>query len=130
MTYHSDIKLFDVFVAEQNGQYNKSKRHYFVCIYNQEKDPNNRLDSDLYGIMITSNKKYETLFEQSYNDYNVEIRLDGKISYALCDKIQRIPNNLLVQKKNFTLTKGEIYNIKKYFNKFINEVKRQTNIKE
>lgn len=128
--YRSSIEPFDVFLAKDNGQYNESGRHYFVCIYSQEKDINNHLSNDLYGLMITSNNKYAKFFDNNFNDYNVEIRLNGKVSYALCDKILRIPNNQKVIKTEHKLTNGEIYNIKKYLIKFMEEIKRQTNIKE
>ena len=128
--YRSSIEPFDVFLAKDNGQYNKSGRHYFICIYSQEKDINNHLSNDLYGLMITSNNKYAKFFDNNFNDYNVEIRLNGKVSYALCDKVLRIPNNKKVIKTEHKLTNGEIYNIKKYLKKFMEEIKRQTNIKE
>lgn len=128
--YRSSIEPFDIFLAKGNGQYNKSGRHYFVCIYSQEKDINNHLSNDLYGLMITSNNKYAKFFDNNFNDYNVEIKFNGKISYALCDKILRIPNNKNVIKTEHKLTNGEIYNIKKYLKKFMDEIKRQTNIKE
>ena len=130
MNCRSDINPFDIFIAEKNGQYNTNQRHYFVCMYNQAEDINNGLNNDLYGLMITSNSKYENFFDNDFNDYNVEVRFNGKISYALCDKIKRIPNDRKVKKTTYKLTKGEIYNIKQYFKKFIDEIKRQTNIKE
>jgi len=130
MNSRSNIKPFDIFLAKYNGQYNKTSRHYFICVYAQDIDINNELSNDLYGLMITSNSKYEHFFETGFNDYNVEIRFNEKISYALCDKILRIPNDKYVSKTEYTLTKGETYTIKQYLNKFIQELKRQTNIKE
>ena len=89
MIYRSSIEPFDIFLAKDNGQYNKSGRHYFICIYSQEKDINNNLANDLYGLMVTSNSKYAQFFDNNFNDYNVEVRFNGKVSYALCDKIGR-----------------------------------------
>ena len=51
------------------------------------------MSNDLYGLMVTSNSKYAQFFDNNFNDYNVEVRFNGKVSYALCDKILRIPNN-------------------------------------
>ena len=130
MIYHSSIEPFDVFLAKDNGQYNKSGQHYFICIYSQERDINNNLANDLYGLMVTSNSKYAQFFDNNFNDYNVEVRFNGKVSYALCDKILRIPNNQKVIKTEHKLTNGEIYNIKQHLKKFMKEIKRQTNIKE
>lgn len=130
MIYHSSIEPFDIFLAKDNGQYNKSGQHYFICIYSQERDINNNLANDLYGLMVTSNSKYAQFFDNNFNDYNVEVRFNGKISYALCDKILRIPNNQKVIKTEHKLTNGEIYNIKQHLKKFMEEIKRQTNIKE
>lgn len=130
MIYRSSIEPFDIFLAKDNGQYNKSGQHYFICIYSQELDINNNLANDLYGLMITSNSKYAQFFDNNFNDYNVEVRFNGKVSYALCDKILRIPNNQKVIKTEHKLTNGEIYNIKQHLKKFMKEIKRQTNIKE
>jgi hypothetical protein len=88
------------------------------------------LSNDLYGLMITSNSKYAQFFDNNFNDYNVEVRFNGKVSYALCDKILRIPNNKKVIKTEHKLTNGEIYSIKQHLKKFMEEIKRQTNIKE
>lgn len=130
MIYRSSIEPFDIFLAKDNGQYNKSGQHYFICIYSQERDINNNLANDLYGLMVTSNSKYAQFFDNNFNDYNVEVRFNGKVSYALCDKILRIPNNQKVIKTEHKLTNGEIYNIKQHLKKFMKEIKRQTNIKE
>ncbi len=126
----SKIELFDVFLAKQDNQKNIKKQHYYVCVYSQLRDENNNLANDVYGLMITSNSKYERFFAKDFNDYNVEIRFNGKIAYVLCDKVLRIQSEDIVSKQTKSLTQGEIYNIKMYFSKFMQEVKRQTNIKE
>jgi len=80
--------------------------------------------------MVTSNNKYEKFFDNNFNDYNVEVRFNEKVSYVLCDKLLRIPNDEKVTKTEHKLTKGEIFNIKQHLKKFMEEIKRQTNIKE
>lgn len=118
MDYPSRIEPFDIFLV--NSKYDK---HYYVCIYTQTLDGNNRLYSDVYGLVITTNPKYEKL---SYNDYNVPIMINDKKAYVNCDKLVRIKLYDNVQKKSYTIPNDTKKEIRYNLDKFITEIKKQT----
>lgn len=124
MSCHSNIYPYDVILANINGQ-----NHYFVCIYTQLIDNANRLTNDIYGLVISTNKKYEHIFENHYNDYNAKIKINGKDAYVCCDKLTRISTRQeRIILKHISLTENEKEDIKKYLKKFLQEVKRQTGV--
>ncbi len=114
------IKTFDIFYAPRNV--GESRKHYFVCIYSQEKDANNRLFSDIYGLMISTNPKYQKLPE---NDYNVQIEINEKTCFVLCDKWYRFEVDDSMEIKPAVLEEQTRIEIMAKLNKFIKEVKRQ-----
>jgi hypothetical protein len=120
MNYHFDkIKPFDVFLVNNNND-----KHYYICIYTQEMDRNNKLDADIYGVAMTSNTKYERL---AHNDYNVPMILNEKKVYINCDKIVRIKlKEDNVSKKNFFVPHDVRKEIRYNLDKFITEIKKQT----
>lgn len=120
-TYLSNIKPFDIYYAEKQTEFG-TKRHYYVCIYTQTLDKNNPLESDIYGLIVTSNPKYEYLIE---DDYNVAIDIHGKKSYVCCDKLVRMRKDEKMQIKKAKLPEYKKKQITHRFNKFIKEVNRQ-----
>lgn len=119
MFYHSNhIEPFDIFLVDT-----KYDKHYYVCIYAQDLDGNNKLNSDIYGLVITTNPKYEKL---SYNDYNVSIEINDKKAYVNCDKLVRIKLKDNVQKKQFFIPHQTRKEIRYNLDKFITEIKKQT----
>ena len=119
MIYHSDkIKPFDIFFVNSDND-----KHYYICIYAQEIDKNNKLSSDVYGIVITSNSKYRYL---AYNDYNVPITINEKQAYINCDKLVRIKLDSNVVKKNIFVSNEIKKEIRYNLDKFITEIKKQT----
>jgi len=121
-TSQNNIRPFDIFYKEYKGEYDATNgKHYYVCIYTQSLDGHNRLISDVYGIMVTSNMKYENL----PNDYNVKIEINGRPCFALCDKLFRLKIEDTMEVKEQKLTNYQKSEIIEKFNKFNNEVKRQ-----
>lgn len=119
MTYLSDtIKPFDVVLVNNNND-----KHYYVCVYTQELDRNNKLDADIYGVVITSNTKYDYL---PYNDYNVPMFINAKKVYINCDKLVRIKLRDNVSKKNINIPEKIRKEIRYHIDKFITELKTQT----
>lgn len=119
-----DYQPYDVFYKEFATQDFGPSRHYYVCIYSQKIDQNNHLVSDIYGLMITSNQKYNNI----PNDYNVKIEINGKEVFVLCDKLFRFKveeNMTLVDRKLSNFEKSEI---KDKLKKFLNEIERQVKI--
>lgn len=115
------ISPFDIFYAEKENEF-KTKRHYYLCIYVQSLDDNNNLRNDVYGLIITSNNKYEFL---THDDYNVPIELNGKKSYICCDKMVRMVIDNKMYKKNMKIP---LYKRKQIIHKmqiFSNEMYRQ-----
>lgn len=118
MTYLSEtIKPFDVVLVNTNND-----KHYYVCIYTQELDRNNKLDADIYGVVITSNTKYDYL---PYNDYNVPMFINAKKVYINCDKLVRIKLRDNVSKKNINVPEQVRKEIRYHLDKFITELKTQ-----
>lgn len=118
------IKTGDIFHVEYNNYYGSKKRHYFYCIYSQEQDINNKLNEDIIGLMITSNKKMDFIIK-SNNDYNVKIKLYTTESFVCCDKIFRFNKNDKIELKGDLLDDFEKKMILKYYKKFIGESLRQ-----
>jgi hypothetical protein len=119
MTYLSEkIKPFDVVLVNNNND-----KHYYICIYTQELDTNNKLSSDIYGVVVTSNTKYDYL---TYNDYNVPMFINAKKVYINCDKLVRIKLNDNVSKKNVFVPHEVRKEIRYNLDKFITEIKKQT----
>ena len=124
-TSQNNIKPYDIFYKEYKGEFNAtSGKHYYVCMYVQELDSNNRLKSDIYGIMVTSNMKYENL----PNDYNVKIEINGRPCFALCDKMFRFKIEETMEVKEQKLTTYQKSEIQEKMNKFYKEVQRQMQI--
>jgi hypothetical protein len=122
---NNPIKPFDIIYKEYAGEFGQeSSKHYYVCIYTQSEDENNRLYSDIYGLMITTNKKYENI----PNDYNVRIEINDVQCYVLCDKIFRFKIEQTMEVKDTKLTVYEKSEIKSKFDKFIKEVNRQMEV--
>jgi predicted glycosyl hydrolase (DUF1957 family) len=118
MTYLSEtIKPFDVVLVNNNND-----KHYYICVYTQELDRNNKLDADIYGVVITSNTKYDYL---PYNDYNVPMFINTKKVYINCDKLVRIKLKDNVSKKNINVPEQVRKEIRYHLDKFITEVKTQ-----
>ena len=119
MIYRSEmIKPFDVVLVNTNND-----KHYYICIYTQELDSNNKLNSDIYGVVVTSNTKYDYL---PYNDYNVPMFINQKKVYINCDKLVRIKLNGNVSKKNINVPEEVRKEIRYNLDKFITEIKKQT----
>lgn len=114
------IKPFDVFYKMTTTEFGPSK-HYYVCVYSQAMDENNRLVQDVYGLMITTNQKYFDL----PNDYNVKTEINGMPCFILCDKLFRfkVEDTMEVKEKRFT--RYEKSEIEEKLEKFIKEIKRQ-----
>lgn len=95
-TYHSNvyhneniIKPGDIFISNHLSPDNKTiKKHFFVCIYSQFKDNRTSLFNDIVGILITSNQKYDEI----YDEYAVKVNVKRK-SYACVDKQFRFTKN-------------------------------------
>lgn len=119
-----DFNPYDIFYKEfENKDFGPSK-HYYVCIYSQKIDENNRLVSDIYGLMITSNPKYNNI----PNDYNVKIEINGKVVFVLCDKLFRFKveeKMTLIDRKLNNFEKSEI---KEKLKKFLTEIERQVKL--
>lgn len=127
MTSHSDtIKPFDIFYAELYTPYGEKRKHYYVCVYAQPYDFNNPLESDIFGLVITTNQKYKRM---KYNDYNAKVKIGNKLAFVCCDKLVRVPIKL-VQKKNLQLNMSEREEIQEKFTNFNRELLRQLQIKE
>jgi hypothetical protein len=121
-TLQNNIQPFDIFYKEYKGEYDGTNgKHYYVCIYAQELDGNNRLKSDVYGIMVTTNMKYENL----PNDYNVKIEINGRPCFALCDKLFRLKIEDTLEVKGQKLSTYQKSEITEKLNKFYKEVQRQ-----
>jgi hypothetical protein len=113
---------FDIFYKEYTGEYKeKNGKHYYVCIYVQELDGNNRLKNDVYGVMVTTNMKYENL----PNDYNVKIEINGRPCFALCDKLFRLKIEETLEVKEQKLSTYQKSEITEKLNKFYKEIQRQ-----
>lgn len=115
----SNLNIYDVFFTTHPS------KHYYVCIYSQYLDKHNKLISDVYGLIITTNPKYQSMLSQKYNDYNVPISLGEKNAFVCCDKIIRIENSQELIKKKYTLSNAEKARIRYKLNKFIREIQRQ-----
>ena len=121
-TSQNKIQPFDIFYKEYKGEYDGTNgKHYYVCIYAQELDGHNRLKSDVYGIMVTTNMKYENL----PNDYNVKIEINGRPCFALCDKLFRLKIEDTLEVKGQKLSTYQKSEITEKLNKFYKEVQRQ-----
>lgn len=119
MIYHSNsIQPFDVVLVNTDQD-----KHYYICIYTQELDVNNKLSSDIYGLVVTSNTKYDYL---TYNDYNVPMFINEKKVYINCDKLVRIKLNKNVSKKAIIVPENVRKEIRYNLDKFITEIKKQT----
>lgn len=116
------MKTYDVFLYDENGE-----RHYYLCIYSQVSDNNNRLTSDAYGLFITTNSKYDILKTQKIDDYNVEIYLNNKKCFVCCDKWQRVKIDK-VKIKRLKITNDKKREIMNKVNKFLSEIGRQINV--
>ena len=121
-----DIKPFDIFFANKQNDYRRSK-HYYICVYTQREDVNNNLTNDIYGLLVTTNPKY-SYFED--NDYNVAIEINGKDCYVCCDKLVRMKIDRNVELKGYFLNNNQIKEIKVKLSKFFSEVNRQLKIKK
>lgn len=114
------IKQFDVFYKLNTTEFGQSK-HYYVCIYSQSLDENNKLVNDVYGLMVTTNQKYFDL----PNDYNVKTEINGTPCFVLCDKWFRLKIEDTMEVKEKKFSRYEISEITEKLNKFITEMKRQ-----
>lgn len=122
------VKAGEIFHAEYNNYYGSKKRHYFFCVYSQEKDINNRLNEDVIGLMITSNSKMKKIIKRQ-NDYNVKIKLNATTSYVCCDKVFRFHKNEIDYVGN-PLNVYEKRTIIRYYKKFFKESLRQLGEKD
>lgn len=114
------IRPFDVFYAIKNTEFGE-KKHYYICIYTQKEDENNKLFNDIYALFVTTNQKYENFS----NDYNVEIEINDVKSYVNCDKIVRLRIDERMELKQTRLSKEKRKEIQTMFEKFVSEIKRQ-----
>lgn len=119
-TLPNEIKAYQIFYKTTVSEFGEHK-HYYVCIYSQRQDINNRLVSDVYGLMISTNKKFENL----PNDYNVKIEINGTPCFVLCDKMYRFKIEETMEVKEQRLTNYQKSEIAEKLNKFYNEIKRQ-----
>lgn len=117
------IKPFDVFFALRKTDFGE-KKHYYVCVYTQSEDGNNKLRDDVYGLIVSTNPKYKNMLE---NDYNVEIEINGVECFVNCDKMVRIRLDENVELKTTRLPSSKKEEIKKMLNKFLKEMERQVN---
>lgn len=122
MICRSNIRPFDIFFADKKSDFDNNFKHYYVCIYTQAEDPNNKLWNDIYGLIITTNQKYRNMTQ---NDYNVEIEINGHSCYVCCDKLVRMRIDRNVKLKRQKLSNEKIEEVKANFFKFIEEMKRQ-----
>jgi hypothetical protein len=121
-TLQNKVSPFDIFYKEYKGEYGETNgKHYYVCIYVQELDGHNRLKSDVYGLMVTTNMKYENL----PNDYNVKIEINGRPCFVLCDKLFRLKIEDTLEVKGQKLSAYQKSEIKEKLNKFYKEMERQ-----
>jgi hypothetical protein len=84
-------------------------------------DENNHLVNDVYGLMITTNQKYKNI----PNDYNVEIQINGKDCFVLCDKLFRFKIEENMEILDQTLTVYKKSEVKEKLDKFMKEIERQ-----
>ena len=119
-TLPKEIKAYQIFYKTTVSEFGEHN-HYYVCIYSQRYDTNNRLVSDVYGLMVSTNRKFENL----PNDYNVKIEINGTPCFVLCDKMYRFKIEETMEVKEQKLTNYQKSEISEKLNKFYNEVKRQ-----
>jgi hypothetical protein len=119
-TLPNEIKPFHIFYKEASAEFGSNK-HYYVCIYTQNEDVNNHLVNDVYGLMITTNQKYENF----PNDYNVKIEINGKPCFVLCDKLYRFKVEQTMEVKEYKLTNYQKSEVVDKLQKFYTEIKRQ-----
>lgn len=129
MTYRSNFKeklqAFDIILAKNVGLKGEMRQHYYLVVYAQDEDDNNTLTDDFVGLLITSNKKIEKLFAMKRNDYNAEIYLNQQKVYVCCDKGERLNKQMVIEKKDYTLTEYEKNGVMFYYKKYISESLRQ-----
>lgn len=118
--FNDFIVPFDLFLAT-----NENGRHYYVCVYTQDFDGNNALNYDVYGLIVTSNPKYEKL---AHDDYNAPIKINGKKAYVCCDKWFRFKKRDV--KLKYHLDPTTIKKIKEKTLIFLNEIVGQIGAKE
>jgi len=121
MNFHSNILPFDIFFADKKCDFEDNFKHYYVCIYSQQLDQSHRVLNDLYGLIITTNKKYEYI----QDDYVVPIVINERKCYVCCDKLVRIKLDEKVQLKQYYLTEEQKEQVRVKTVKFMQEVKRQ-----
>jgi hypothetical protein len=125
MSCHSkpfdQIQPFDVFYGLKYNEFGNKMPHYYVCIYTQKEDKNNSLVSDVYGLLVTTNPKYQHI----PNDYFVSAQIYGKKAFICCDKIERFVLTDEIEIKGIKLPQMVIDSILYRFKKFTNEVYRQ-----
>jgi hypothetical protein len=116
MTCHSNL-IYRVFLADYGG-----KKHYFVCIYTQKADVNNRLVNDIYGVLLTTSNKTKKVY-QKHNDYNVSLLYNKRETYARCDILARFDLEKVIFKDKIEKKYG--LEIEEKVRKFIDVIKKQ-----
>lgn len=127
-TYHSNIKAGDIFHARYLNYNGAEKRHYFYCIYTQVEDPNNNLYEDIVGLLISTNKKFDKLEAQGFNDYNVPVMINGKKAWVCTDKMYRFMSSdetCEIERKIINLAQKEKEEVLAKFTRFYLEATRQ-----
>lgn len=115
MTSRSKVLPYDIF-------YSKRHKHYFICVYTQELDNSHRLNTDLYGVIVTTNKKYNHVRDR----YVVPTMINGVESFIRCDTLTRIDSIISeIEVKQAKLTFEEREEVNEKVKTFTNEILRQ-----
>lgn len=115
MISRSKVLPYDVFYSEKH-------KHYFICVYTQELDNSHRLNTDLYGVIITTNKKYRRIRDR----YVVPTTINGVESFIRCDTLTRIDCiNTEIEVKQAKITFEERAEVNKKIKTFTDEILRQ-----
>lgn len=114
------IEPFDVFYAKVATEFGE-RWHYYVCVYSQHFDEKIPLSNDIYGLLITSNKKYNNKTEYSVK-FSTE-KFDE--SYIICDKLTRIIIDADVFNTDVVLSEKTKSEVIEKLDSFISEIKKQ-----
>lgn len=126
--FPGNIKAGDLFHARYLNYQGELKHHYFYCVYTQQDDVNNKLSSDIVGLLISTNEKFAKLEAQGFNDYNVSVEINGRKAWVCADKMYRFmltDTTCNIEKKKMRLTQKEKEEVLSRFTRFYLETTRQ-----